>query len=99
MGDRVSAVDRFGLGMVGLMLTVLVGGGIYTAAVVGAGRADAKRTARDESIDAAVGTLNSATIARAMRVGGETHLLLTDGRLIVVRGYKGHHFYERKAGQ
>lgn len=49
----------------------------------------------DTVIDDTISSLNSQTIVRAYRDGSNTHLELSDGRHIIVRGYKGHHFYER----
>lgn len=47
-------------------------------------------------IDETISSLNSAVIVDAQRNGSETVLTLSDGRVIVVTGYKGHHFYLRE---
>ena len=64
--------------------------------VVGALNVEVRRTSADYEIDATISSLDSATIVQARQVGSETILTLADGRTIVVRGYKGHHFYERR---
>lgn len=64
--------------------------------VVSAVNVEVRRTSDDHQIDDAISSLDSATIVQARRVGSETILTLADGRTIVVRGYKGHHFYERR---
>jgi hypothetical protein len=48
--------------------------------------------------DENIATLNSRTIVRAYTSGNgwNTVLELDDGRTIIVRGYKGHNFYEQQ---
>lgn len=48
----------------------------------------------DVEID--ISSLSSQVILGAERQGRETVIHLTDGRIIVVGGHKGHRFYERR---
>ncbi len=83
------------VGIVAMALLLVVAGGWLTR-VGGALNVEVRHTSADYEIDATISSLDSATIVQARRVGSETILTLADGRMIVIRGYKGHHFYERR---
>jgi hypothetical protein len=88
----VSLFERSALsmGVAGLVATVLL---VYGSMVL---ESHASSTV-DVQMDGSIGSLASQVITAAERQGSETVLYLGDGRTIVVRGYKGHHFYERRA--